>query len=76
VNEKKRYKFGLRLKLVAFKTALAAVTYSTSAFFIYFLQDFVANYMNETVFTLLTLGLGIFWSGVLAYFAAGFITKP
>ncbi len=76
MEEKKRYKFGLRLKLVTFITLLAIVTYSTSAVFIYFLQGYVEHIVNEQLFTIITLVMGIFWSGVLAYFAAGFITKP
>ncbi len=76
IVEKKRYKFGLRLKLVMFVTILAMVTYSTSAFFLYVVYDYVQNWMTETTFTILTLALGIFWSGVLAYFAARVVTKP
>lgn len=76
MEEKKHYKFGLRLKLVAFTTILAIVTYSTSAVFIYFLQEYVDQIISEPVFMVATLVMGIFWSGILAYFAAGFITKP
>lgn len=32
--------------------------------------------MSEALFTIATLSLGIIWSGILAFFAAGFITKP
>lgn len=74
--EKKRYKFSLRLKVVVLTTILAIVTYSTSGFFIYFIYDYVSGIFNEQLFTILTLSLGIFWSGLLAYFAAVFITKP
>ncbi|MBA2874469.1 methyl-accepting chemotaxis protein [Thermaerobacillus caldiproteolyticus] len=76
MREKKGYRFSLRLKLVVFTTILAVITYSTSAFFIYFLYDFVSDYVSEHVFTIITLLLGIFWSGVLAYVAAGFIIRP
>ena len=76
MEQKKRYKFSLRLKLVVFTTILAIITYSTSALFIYFLYDFITEQVNEQLFTILTLTMGIFWSGFLAYFAAGFITKP
>jgi methyl-accepting chemotaxis protein len=76
VRGKKKYGFSLRLKLVAFTTVLAIITYSTSAFFIYFLYDFISDSISEHVFTIITLLLGIFWSGVLAYVAAGFITRP
>jgi methyl-accepting chemotaxis protein len=75
-EKKKSYKFGLRKKLVLFITLLAVITYSTSAFFIYYIRPAFAADMNEAVFTTATLALGIFWSGVLAFFVAGFITKP
>jgi methyl-accepting chemotaxis protein len=76
--EKKRYKFGLRKKLVLLTTILAFITYTTSAVFIYGLFPFVKDYLpfGETAFDVITLLLGAMWSGVLTYAAAGFITKP
>ncbi|MDD9310013.1 methyl-accepting chemotaxis protein [Cytobacillus firmus] len=78
MGEKKGYKFGLRKKLVLFITSLAIITYTTSAVFLYFLFPSIEEALpfGEAVFTILTLGMGIFWSGVLAFFAAGFIIKP
>jgi methyl-accepting chemotaxis protein len=76
LEDKKRYKLGLRRKLVILTTILAIVTFSSTAIFIYFLYNFVDKMVSEQVFILVTLVLGIFWSGVLAYFAAGFITRP
>lgn len=75
---KKRHKFSLRWKLVLFTTVLAIITYSFSALFIYVIYDYVNQYINiqEQWFTIGTLLLGIFWSGVLAFFAAGLITRP
>lgn len=75
---KKKYRFGLRIKLVLLITGLAIITYSFSALFIYVVQDFVQQYVaiSDFWFTILTLGKGIFWSGLLAYFAARIITKP
>ncbi|MYL54613.1 HAMP domain-containing protein [Pontibacillus yanchengensis] len=75
---KKRYRFSLRLKLVLFISILAVITYSTSALFIYVLYDWIQQHIGlpEMTFTIITLGLGVLWSGILAYFAAGFITKP
>lgn len=70
------HRFGLRLKLVVFTTALALITYSTSAFFLYVLHDQWFASWNKSVFTMVVLLLGIFWSGVLAYLAAGWITRP
>jgi methyl-accepting chemotaxis protein len=76
MGKERRYKSGLRKKLFFFITILALVTYSTSAFFIYFIKPTFAPDMNEFLFTSITLGMGVFWSGVLAFFAAGFIVKP
>ncbi|MCA1055101.1 methyl-accepting chemotaxis protein [Rossellomorea aquimaris] len=76
MGKERRYKSGLRKKLVFFTTILALVTYSTSAFFIYFIKPTFAPDMNEFLFTSMTLGMGVFWSGFLAFFAAGFIVKP
>ena len=74
--KKRRYKFGIKLKLVLLTTILAIVTYSTSALFIYFVYPFVNELINQQIFIIGTLVLGIVWSGILAYFAASFITKP
>jgi methyl-accepting chemotaxis protein len=76
MGKERSYKSGLRKKLVFFITLLAVVTYSTSALFIYFIKPTFAPDMNELLFTSMTLGMGVFWSGMLAFFAAGFIVKP
>ncbi|WP_423408482.1 methyl-accepting chemotaxis protein [Heyndrickxia sp. MSNUG] len=75
---KKSYKFGLRKKMVWLTTVLAIITYSTSAFFIYFLYPYIQKFteINSIAYTASVLGMGIFWSGVLAYVAAGLIIKP
>ncbi|GKU83677.1 methyl-accepting chemotaxis protein [Niallia sp. NCCP-28] len=72
------YKFSLRKKLVFFITSLALITYSTSAFFIYVIYPLLANSIEVSsyTFTVATLMMGIFWSGVLAFIAAGVIIKP
>lgn len=76
MGSRKRYKFSIRLKLVLLITVVALITYSTSGFFIYFVYDFVKQYIDQMSFTILTLALGIFWSGVLTAIAAGFIVTP
>lgn len=72
-----KYRFSLRVKLVVFTTIVALMTYTMSAVFIYFLDDYIQSFIEipEQIYTIGILVLGIFWSGVLAYFAAGFITK-
>ncbi|MGJ9458203.1 methyl-accepting chemotaxis protein [Oceanobacillus sp. CF4.6] len=74
----KKYSFGLRLKLVIFTTVLAIITYSFSALFIYVLYDYVQEFWQISLewYAIAILLLGIFWSGALAFFAAGLITKP
>ncbi|MDP4164665.1 MAG: methyl-accepting chemotaxis protein, partial [Bacillota bacterium] len=76
MEEKKKYKFGLRKKMVFFTTILAIITYTTSALFIYVVYPYVQNYIHQSLFTVCTLVLGIVWSGILAFFAAGMIVKP
>ncbi|WP_062351775.1 methyl-accepting chemotaxis protein [Bacillus kwashiorkori] len=77
MEKRTKYKFGLRKKLVIFTTTLAVITYSTSAIFIYVLYPmFFSDYINQFIFTMSTLLLGIIWSGVLAFFAAQLLIKP
>src|SRR5690606_13311179 len=68
----------LRTRLVLFTTVLALVTYATSAVFIYFLEEYIRTIIpfSEFWYVLVVLFLGVIWSGILAYFFAGFITKP
>lgn len=74
--EKRKYKFGLQKKLVIFTIMLALITYSTSALFLYVVYPYVENYISQQAFTILTLLMGIIWSGILAYAAASMIIKP
>ncbi|MBG9810769.1 hypothetical protein ABD68_03820 [Bacillus endophyticus] len=72
----KQYKFNLRFKLVFFTFILAIITYSTSAFFLYFVYPHAGELMSQTVFTALVLTLGVFWTGLLMFLATGFIIRP
>lgn len=74
--ERTRYRFGLRKKLVIFITVLALITYSTSAFFIFAVHPMFFENISTATFSIMTLLLGIIWSAILAFFAAGFITRP
>src|SRR5690606_28412124 len=76
MEKKRKYKYGLQKKLDVYITSVATITFSTSAFFLYFIYPFVEDYMSEVMFTLGTLLLGIIWSGILTYFGAFFITRP
>lgn len=76
MEEKKVFRFGLRKKLAFFITAVAIITYFTSGFFIYVVYPMFLSQFDEVTFTIVTLLLGVFWSGIIAFFAAGFIIKP
>ncbi|CAH0345070.1 methyl-accepting chemotaxis protein [Bacillus sp. CECT 9360] len=76
MGEKKTYKLGLRKKLIILSTTLALITYSTSYLFIYVLYPLFFEEMSEALFTAITLSLGIVWSAILTFFAAGLIIKP
>lgn len=75
---KRRYRFGLQWKLVFFTTAVAIITYSTSAFFIYILYDYAKEFipLSQEWFTIITLLLGIIWTGILTYVFGIIITRP
>ncbi len=75
---KRKYRLSLRVKLLVFAVILALITYGSSGFFIFILYDKIDNFLpfSQEIFTIVTLLLGVFWSGVLAYAAAGLITKP
>ena len=75
---KKKYRFSLRRKLILFTTVLAIITYSSSAFFIYVVQDYIKPYLDvsEQLYVIIILLLGVIWSGILAAIAARIITKP
>lgn len=77
MNGKKKYTFGFQKKIVLFVTILALITYTTSALFINFIQPMIFESTDSSwKFEVITYALGIFWSGVLAYFFSGLIIKP
>lgn len=69
-------KFSLRKKLVLLISVLAIITYTISAICIQFVYPFMDTLLSEGVFTMIVLLLGAIWSAILAFVAAGFITKP
>lgn len=74
--EQHHFKFGLRKQLVIFITVVALITYSTSGVFIFVLYPVFFAEWNQVVFIVSTLLMGIFWSGLLAFFMASYIIKP
>lgn len=75
---KKRYRFGIRIKLVLFTTLVAIITYTFSGLFIYVIYDYVKQFWNisREWFTVITLLKGVLWTGILSFIAARVITKP
>ena len=70
-------KFSLRKKLVLLISVLAVITYSISAICIQFVYPLMGNMpISKEFFTIIVLLLGAIWSAILAFIAAGFITKP
>lgn len=62
--------------MVAGFVLISGITYATSAFFIFFLKDYLAGSMAEWLYTVIILLLGVFWSGVLGWFVSKLLTKP
>lgn len=75
--DKPKYAFSLRKKMVLGITLLALVTYGMSALFIFVLREYLLSILpiNEIQFVVVTLLLGIIWSGILGFFAVTLITK-
>jgi methyl-accepting chemotaxis protein len=71
-----KFKFSIMKKVVLGITAVSAVTYGTSAFFILVLKDYFDEHISEVWFTVGTLLLGIFWTGLLGMLAANRLIKP
>ncbi|WP_047150776.1 methyl-accepting chemotaxis protein [Aneurinibacillus tyrosinisolvens] len=76
MNKKARYPMSLQRKLVIGISGLSAVTYGTSAFFIFVLGKYVTSFMPSWLFTMLTLMMGVFWSGVFGWLVARWISRP
>jgi len=63
-------------KIVVGISVVAATTYGTSAFFIFVLKDYWAPDMKSWIFTSITFGLGVFWTGLLGWLTARWLVKP
>lgn len=73
---KNRHSFSLRKKLILFVVLLAVITYGTSLVFIEYVQPTFFPEISSLLFLIITFGLGILWSGILAGVLAFFIVKP
>ncbi|WP_026691596.1 methyl-accepting chemotaxis protein [Alteribacter aurantiacus] len=78
MQQSSSYRFSIRKKMVLGICAVALITYVTSGFFIFVLSDYLSGLIgvNENVFTILTLLLGVMWCGVLGFIGATWIVKP
>lgn len=63
-------------KMVLGVTVVSLITYGTSAFFIFVLKPWLAPGMENWLYISITLLLGVFWTGVLGWLAAKWLTKP
>lgn len=72
------YGFSITKKMVLGISVVAIITYTTSGFFIFYLYDMIGSELglNENVFMILTLTLGVGWSGFLGYLGSKVIVKP
>lgn len=68
--------FSIVKKMVLGITVVSAVTYATSAFFIFTLQDLFKDYVPGWLFIVITLSMGVFWTGLLGWIAAKWLVKP
>ncbi len=71
-----RPKFSIVKKMVLGIAAVSVVTYGTSAFFIFKLQGMFEDFIPGWLFTLMTLALGVVWTGLLGWIAARWLVKP
>ncbi|CAH0119199.1 MULTISPECIES: methyl-accepting chemotaxis protein [unclassified Paenibacillus] len=71
-----KFKFGIMKKIVLGITTVSIITYGTSAFFIFVLMRSFAHLMPQWLFILLTLSLGVFWTGFLGWIAAKWFIRP
>ncbi|WP_066176162.1 methyl-accepting chemotaxis protein [Bacillus marinisedimentorum] len=78
MKPQKKHRFSLRWKLVVFVTILSLVTYTVSGLFVFVLYDLIKEFIpfGEMTFTIITMILGIMWTGILGFFAAGTIINP
>ncbi|UHA74952.1 methyl-accepting chemotaxis protein [Paenibacillus sp. 481] len=69
-------KFGLQKKMVLGMFVVSLVTYGTSSLFIFVLKPYIAPNMNDTLYDMLVLFKGVFWTCLLSWLAARIIVKP
>ncbi|SFB20810.1 methyl-accepting chemotaxis protein [Cohnella sp. OV330] len=66
---------GIVAKMVVGITLVSGITYATSAFVLLEMKE-TFDFMPFWVFVLLTLALGVFWTGLFGFFAAKWLLRP
>ncbi|REK67677.1 MAG: methyl-accepting chemotaxis protein [Cohnella sp.] len=67
--------FGIVKKMVLGITVVSGITYMTSAFFLLVLKDWF-DFLPSWLFVLLTLLVGVFWTGLFGFFFSKWLLKP
>lgn len=68
-------KFGIVKKMVVGITAVSSVTFGTSAFFLLVLKNWF-DFLPNWLFVLLTLVVGVFWTGLFGFFFSKWLLRP
>lgn len=69
-------KWTLGAKTVAGLVLISLITYGTSGFFIFFLQDWFSFNIPSWLYISVVLVMGVCWNGILGYFASRWLTRP
>lgn len=69
-------RLGLVRKIVIGISCVSIVTYGCSAFFIFYLKDWIAPGMPDWSYLSVILCLGVLWSGILGWLGAAWLIKP
>lgn len=69
-------KASLTSKMAGGFVLVSAITYGTSAFFIFFVKPWIAPNMRDWLYVMIILALGILWTGILGWCAARRLAKP
>ncbi|WP_433946054.1 methyl-accepting chemotaxis protein [Paenibacillus sp. SN-8-1] len=69
-------KLSLGSKMVLGFILTSAITYGTSAFFIFFLKSYLASSLPEGLYITIILLLGVLWSGIIGWVVSKWLTKP
>ncbi|MFC9706873.1 methyl-accepting chemotaxis protein [Paenibacillus sp. NPDC056933] len=69
-------KWTLGAKTVAGLVLISLITYGTSGFFIFFLQDWLSFSMPSWLYVSIVLVMGVCWNGILGWFASRWLTRP